>query len=331
MGETPIVSIIMPVKNAGKYIRECLRSIQGQTFSFWELIIVFDHSTDQSEEIAKTFQLENPSIQVFHNEGKGIIPALQLALAHTQGQYITRMDADDIMPENRLELMVESISKSAPKTVVTGKVQYFSEEEVSAGYVDYQNWLNERIDQQDHWQWIYRECVIASPNWMVRKEDLDLSHLEYPEDYDLVFDWYQQDYQVKSIPATTLHWREHTERTSRHTEHYQQEAFFKLKLKRFLSIDKKEKPLVLWGTGIKGKLTASILLTHNIDFIWMDLKTGSQEVNGQQLPVHKFTKVAQMSAFQLLIAVYPSDEEMVSLTAYLTSLKLTQGKDYWFL
>ena len=331
MGEAPIVSIIMPVKNAGKYIEECLRAIQCQTFSFWELIAVIDHSTDQSEEIIKAFQLEDQRIQLFQNKAKGIIPALQLALKQAKGQYITRMDADDIMPKDRLKLMMEAMHSAAQKTVVTGKVKYFSESEVSDGYLDYQNWLNDRIDQQDHWQWIYRECVIASPNWMVRKEDLNLSNLEYPEDYDLVFDWYARGFKIETLAATTLLWHEHPARTSRNSENYQQEAFFKLKLKHFLSLDYTEKPLVLWGTGVKGKLAASILLANNIDFIWMDLKTGTQTVNDNHLPIHKFTKIEQMSEFQLLIAVYPSEEEMQSLTNYLTSLKLTHGKHYWFL
>ncbi len=319
----PIVSIIMPVKNAEKYIHECLSSIRGQTFSFWELLIVNDHSTDNSQSIVEEFVQVDHRIRSLPNKGNGIIPALQLAFQHCQGTYITRMDADDIMPKNRLELMVNTLENSEPDSIVTGKVEYFGSTPISPGYLNYQNWLNERAEKGDHWQWIYRECVVASPNWMIRTEDLNLSNLSYPEDYHLVLKWYEMGYNIQSINETTLNWREHPERTSRNSLHYHQEAFFNLKVNHFIRHKLGSDQLVLWGTGQKGRLTADILRDQGIEFVWMDIDPKNQIVD--------YREIEKTTNFKLLIAVFPEGKAMEHLLSYLERIQLKMGENYWFL
>src|SRR5690606_4549742 len=143
------VSIIMPLKNASQWVEETIQSILKQTHEDWELIVVDDHSEDHSIEIVSNYVHQDNRIQLFKNASKGIIPALQLAFEKASGTYITRMDADDIMPVNRLKLMVEQLQNLPDKAIVTGKVKYFSDTAVSPGYLKYEQWLNERVEQQD--------------------------------------------------------------------------------------------------------------------------------------------------------------------------------------
>jgi len=329
------VNIIMPVKNAGSYLHDCLSSIRGQTFSFWRLIAINDHSTDDSLEILQEAVLQDDRISVFQNPGQGIIPALQAALEKCSGTYITRMDADDAMPPNRLALMVEAIDSSAPKTIVTGKVEYFGAEPVSAGYRKYEAWLNERITLKDHWPWVYRECVIASPNWLVRRSELmemgGFDSLNYPEDYHLVLKWYEHGFIVEGLPEITLNWREHPARTSRNSEHYDQDHFFNMKIGHFIKHQLDDKKLILWGTGPKGKLTAQLLDGHEIAFEWMDLlpKEDVKQI-GQQRVTH-FQNIENHTSFKLLIAVYPPERERQKLDAYLAGLGFKMGIDFWYL
>ena len=126
-------------------------------------------------------------------------------------------------------------------------VKYFGEKPISEGYLKYENWINEINLTGKQWQQVYRECVIASPNWMVRKSDLDniggFNDLIYPEDYHLVFKWYQNRFDIHTIPEVTLYWREHPERTSRNSEYYAQKSFFNLKIHQFIKNDlRSEKP-----------------------------------------------------------------------------------------
>ncbi len=325
----------MPVKNAGKYLHECLSSIRRQTLSFWELIVVDDGSTDNTREILEQHASGDARIFVFQNPDSGITPALSLALDHCRGEFITRMDGDDIMPENRLELMTEAISRLPQKTVVTGRVKYFGTEPVSEGYISYQNWLNERTKLDDHWQWIYRECVIASPNWMCRTSDLreigGFAPLSYPEDYHLVLRWFACGFSIHSLSETTLLWREHPERTSRNSELYDQNHFFRLKISHFLKHTLQKHELVLWGTGTKGRLTAAILNNHHQAFTWMDLSPEKYREGIQGTSVSHFSHIEQMKAIKLLIAVYPPEKERIKLEKYLGSLGLKMGRDFWYL
>jgi len=165
----PIITILMPLHNATQYIDDCIESIVKQSFEKWELIIVDDFSTDDTVNFVKKWILNDSRISYFKNEKKGIIPALSTAFNKSKGKYITRMDGDDLMPENKLELFYNEIKKEQGLIVVTGKVKYFSEEKVSEGYLRYEKWLNEQVDRGTHWKNIYRECVIASPNWMVSR------------------------------------------------------------------------------------------------------------------------------------------------------------------
>ena len=326
----------MPVKNAGAYLHDCLSSIRGQTFSFWELIVVNDHSTDNSLKILEQHAAEDPRIRRFQNPGQGIIPALQCALANTRGTYITRMDGDDLMPENRLELMYRAIENQPDKTIITGKVRYFSNTEVSEGYQKYEQWLNERVTQNDHWSWIYRECVIASPNWMVRKKDLlamkAFEQLSYPEDYDLVLKWYRHGFEVHCLNELTLHWREHPARTSRNSEHYDQAHFFRLKLRHFLEQEiRADESLVLWGVNPKGRVTAQILQSYDQAFTWMDLHPDQYPDGVRGQSILPFQAIETISGYKLLIAVYPPEKERRKLEVYLQGLGLQMGQDYWYL
>ena len=121
----------------------------------WELICINDFSDDTTESIILELAKSDPRIQSFNNNSKGIIPALQLGLSKVTGPYVTRMDADDLMTPNRLKLMSEMLDQAHPNTIITGKVRYFSESGVSKGFLKYEQWINERIDQQDHFQHLY--------------------------------------------------------------------------------------------------------------------------------------------------------------------------------
>ena len=181
------------------------------------------------------------------------------------------MDADDIMPVNKLSTLLKTLENEPNGVLATGNVKYFGGQEISEGYQRYEDWLNKTADQQTFYKRIYRECIVASPNWMMRKQDFDdmkgFNKLTYPEDYDMVFHWRMAGFIIKSCHQLTHLWREHPNRTSRNSDVYQQESFFKLKLRYFLEeFNKKE--LFLIGTEKKGLLIAKILQEQKIRFRW---------------------------------------------------------------
>jgi glycosyltransferase involved in cell wall biosynthesis len=310
----PLVSIIMPMKNAKQWIEETLKSVRAQTFENWELIIVNDNSVDESNQVVEQFT--NHKIKLFQNEGNGIINALKLALSKSEGAYITRMDADDIMPTHKLEKLYSIASKSK-RIVATGQVKYFGDQPISTGYLAYENWLNQRCDQIDHWLWIYRECVIASANWMTHKSNVDFSEATYPEDYDLVFDWYEKELIIEAVNEVTHLWREHALRTSRISHNYQQKAFFNLKINRFVELDyDSKKQVVLLGKNQKTKLVSNILNAHKLksEVLEKGLNIDSDKLNNSSV----------------LICVYPDLKNRLEIESLLNSKGLKFAEHFWY-
>lgn len=269
------ISILTPFRNAEKYIAETAQSIFRQSHTNWEWILINDHSEQNELECLKDFLLDE-RVKVIRNEGKGITDALVAGFKIATGDFVTRMDADDIMPNNKLTLFLGYLQNFEAK-IVTGYVQYFSEEgEISSGYRKYEAWLNDRVSNRDFYDEIYRECTLASGNWMMRSTDLSacggFAGLNYPEDYDLLFRWYEHGLKLEGIEEITHLWREHPDRTSKNSEDYGQKKFFELKIDRFVRHDRKMIPLILSGTGAKGNLTAKKLLSLNVDFEWVSIE-----------------------------------------------------------
>ena len=99
----PEVSVIIPCYNAGKFIARTIRSVTGQSYTNWELIIIDDGSGDDSAAIIRPF-LDNPKIRYIYQENAGVSNARNHGLAEATGDFICFLDADDLfLPENLLK------------------------------------------------------------------------------------------------------------------------------------------------------------------------------------------------------------------------------------
>lgn len=330
----PLVSILTPFKNISKYIEECLESISNQSFTNWELLIVDDHSTDDSYELVEKFSKSDKRIQLFTNDGDGIIDALRLAFKHSKGSNITRMDSDDIMSKNKLEVMVQQLNKYGKNHVALGLVKYFRDSGISDGYAKYEEWLNGLTTKGNNFDEIYKECVIASPCWMIHRDDLiacgAFNPNRYPEDYDLTFRFYEKNY--KCIPSNQLlhYWRDYSTRTSRTHEHYARNYFLDIKLRYFLKLDyDNSRPLTVWGAGFKGKTIAKSLIDSQIDFHWIcdNVNKIGHNIYGKTLL--PFSSLKTIKNPQTIVTV-ANAEEQTKIVDYFDTLELQAVKDYFF-
>ena len=320
----------MPVYNAERYLEECINSILKQTEQEWELLAIDDFSVDKSFTILQSFQEKDCRIKVFKNKTKGIIPALSLAFEQSSGQHISRMDADDIMNEKKLELLKQELIQF-PTAIITSKVHYFSEDGISDGYKKYEDWLNSLMVTQSHYSEIYKECVLPSPNWMMHRATLTLlggfKTLAYPEDYDLCFKAYQQNIQIRGL-ANVLHkWRDYGERTSRNDPNYSDNRFIPLKVKYFSLVDyQKDKQLILWGAGKKGKVIAKLLSEKQIRFKWCTNNPNkiNHEIYGVIL--ENESAIELDGETQLIVAI--ADQSALQLIAAKT--KNAKANVFWF-
>lgn len=107
-----MVSIILPVFNAERFLPQCLDSILRQTYQNWELIAVDDGSKDGSMEILKSYEKRDNRIHIISKENEGVSIARNIALEHAHGDYIYFVDSDDIVMPEGLMILVKAMESN---------------------------------------------------------------------------------------------------------------------------------------------------------------------------------------------------------------------------
>jgi glycosyltransferase involved in cell wall biosynthesis len=202
---SPVISVIMPVYNAEKYVYEAIDSILKQTFADFEFLVFNDCSTDSSKEIILSFQ--DPRIRFIDSTvNTGYVKHLNEGLLQAKGQYIARMDADDVADPMRFLQQVQYLNENEEVAVCGSWIQFIGSQE---GIVEYSV---DHIDIVTH-LFLFGNAM-AHPAVMMRSEVIRKYQLSYEaalepaEDYEL---WYRISSVAKlyNIPNVLLKYRMH--------------------------------------------------------------------------------------------------------------------------
>lgn len=123
----PLVSVIMAVYNYGRYLREAIDSVLGQTYPTYELVIVNDGSTDETEEIALSY---GSRIRYHLQKHQGLSAPKNQGVRLARGEYVTFLDADDIWPEKRLQMLMAPFLNDMEIEMAFGRLHNFLSPEV---------------------------------------------------------------------------------------------------------------------------------------------------------------------------------------------------------
>ena len=107
-----MVSIIIPVYNRERYIEECIRSIQAQTYKNYEIILIDDGSTDNTLSICRSLAVSEPAIRILEASHMGVSAARNIGLDAAQGNYVFFMDSDDIIHQELLKTLVTRLKET---------------------------------------------------------------------------------------------------------------------------------------------------------------------------------------------------------------------------
>ena len=176
MSKTPMISVIMAVYNTKEeYLIQSVHSILSQTFQNFEFIIVNDHSKDETTELLKLFN--DPRIILIENaENQGLTKSLNTALKLCKGQFIARMDSDDISWPERFEKQLYYMQQH-PEYAVIGSMFERSDH---PGYFYPKNWNDDMELRKIHL--LFYNDGIAHPTAFFRKKFLDDHHIQYDPD-----------------------------------------------------------------------------------------------------------------------------------------------------
>lgn len=183
----PLVSVIMPAYNAEKYIAEAIESVMNQTYNHYELIIINDNSSDQTQQVIDKYAKSNPKIiSLSNSENLKLSHTLNRGIKIAQGKYVARVDADDRSFPDRIEKQVVFMERNPEIGISGGTMEIIDEKGELIGERRY-NLTDKNIRRK-----IFRYSPFCHPSVIIRKDVLELSgdynsNFNPAEDYELYF------------------------------------------------------------------------------------------------------------------------------------------------
>ena len=306
--ESGFVSIHLPVRNAEKHLEEAIGSLLSQTLKNFELIVVNHLSTDGTENILSQFSRRDSRVKLFRYEKANFIDSLNFGVLQCRGEFIARMDSDDISHPERLERQLAYMNENPATAVVGSGVQIFGDG-VKEGYRRYEKWINSVIAPDEITREVFIESPLPNPSVMMRRSFIErMGGYEdhgWPEDYDLWLRTLLKGEVMDKLPEKLLKWREHGSRLTRSDERYSRKSFLKVRafyLARLLSGRK----IVMHGSGPTGKVLGKFLLDFGASLeAYLDKNPRKAGGTKNGLPVYAVSEMMKFreDGYVLLAAV----------------------------
>ncbi|RCX22468.1 glycosyl transferase family 2 [Fontibacillus phaseoli] len=223
----PRASIIMPVYNNADFVLEAVNSMLGQTYRDFELILIDDGSTDGSASLISRIT-DYRVRRIYHEKNQGLVSTLNEGFGLATGDYIVRMDSDDISTPNRLELQVSFMDQN-PDIGLSAAAFTSS----SAG--------RPKVNPANHEEiktWLLFHCCLCHPLVIMRNSLVQRlgvrydSNYPHAEDYEL---WNRLAFETKvaNLPANLLFYRQHSGQVSHLHKAIQDDSARRIRQRQF--------------------------------------------------------------------------------------------------
>lgn len=279
----PRVSILMPVRNEGRYLPAALTSIFNQTLKEWELVVVDDGSTDVTPSILLDAARHDPRVRTIRCAGRGLVAALNEGLAACRAPLVARMDGDDISHPRRLEHQAAYLEANPDIGLVACTIRHFPRNGLKQGMRAYETWQNSLDSHEAIIRDLYVESPFVHPSIMTRRTVLEslcgYRNCRWPEDYDLWLRMAASGIRFARLPHVHFFWRDHPRRATRTLDDYALSAFRSCKFFHLQSsFLKGVSEVVIAGAGLEGRAWQRLLTASGIAVsCWLDVdprKTG---------------------------------------------------------
>jgi glycosyltransferase involved in cell wall biosynthesis len=326
-----LVSVIMPVRDGGAYLAEAVDSILEQSFDHLELLLVDDHSQDAS--IAGLDRADK-RLRLLSNPGQGVAQAFNHGLNQASGDFICRMDADDVAMPHRLRLQMEFLAEHPHVDICGGCVEIFSSSALAGGNLRYQQWLNSCRSPEDIHQQLFIESPIPNPTAFFRREAIrrlgGYQDPVWPEDYDLFLRADALGMRMGKPKDIVLRWREHERRLTRTDGRYDIKRFQQAKAHFLVRNRLGGRAVVLWGAGPSGRLMHDLLTAESAEITGF-LDVHPRRIGGEKrgLPVFPIDHMTRLDDECVLVAVGSAGARK-KIQHWMDQHALKQGCDYLF-
>ncbi len=332
MTVAPLVSVLLPVRDAEATLGAALHSVARQRGVAFECVVMDDGSTDASRAVAERRACTDARFRVVATEARGLVHALNAGLEACRGDFVARLDADDWMHRDRLALQLRALDAAPHLAGVGSHVRLFPRSALGEGMRAYERWLSGLRSAADVRRDAFVECPIAHPALFVRRAVLARHRYRdvgWPEDYDLVLRMLGAGDALGVVPRRLVGWRHTPGRLSQNHDAYSDARFTACKahfLRRgFLARHERYR---LWGFGGTGRALAKALRAEDrqLDAI-VELHPGrlGQRIHGA--PVIPPERLGPPGRLPLVVSVAGA-EARTRIRGELARMGWREGADY---
>ncbi len=326
------VSVVLPFFNAEKTLQAAADSILNQSFANFELLLVNNNSSDNSLKVATQFVAKDLRVRLINEPKQGVANAMNCGLENAQGDFIARMDADDISLPMRLEKQLQYLQNNRETGVVGCHVKYVAHNKNTKGFERFVARVNSFYTPEAISLSRFVEIPLINPTIFFRKELFTKyggnRDGDFPEDYEMQLRFLAAGVKMAKIPEPLLEWHDSATRLTRTDERYSTEAFLKIKAKYFYKWAEKNNPfhpnIWVWGAGRKTRQRAKLLENEGVKIIgYIDVvknkTTQKQTIHFNDIPNKGSIFIVSM------VTSYGADEE---IKAFLLAKKYIEGADF---
>ncbi len=343
----PRVSILLPVFDAARVLPSCLRSLQRQSLRSWQCVLVDDGSSDGSLVIAREFAAADSRIQVISTSHRGLVDALNRGLDACKAPIVARMDADDWMHHERLQLQCETLESSPELCAVGAHVRIFPRaarapederalpgeaDRVRTGRFGYEAWLNAIVTPEDVARNALIECPIAHPTLAIRRDTLarhGYRDMGWPEDYDLVLRLLEAEERLAVVARRLLGWRDDETRLSRQSPRYSLERFAACKAMHLSrTLLRGHQHFALWGYGRTGRLLTRALRELGLTpsrIVDVHPRRLGQKIQGAEVIAPEALETFERAPLVISVA---GEGPRAEIRGFLAKLDYLEGRDF---
>jgi glycosyltransferase involved in cell wall biosynthesis len=316
-------------------LEAALDSLAAQTDPDYELLVVDDGSRDDSPERVRARAARDPRIRLLRTQAdrSGLVAALELGRREARGEWILRMDADDLAHPRRLAWS-RALLASDPRLGAVGTlVRSFPDHAVQTGRARYDAWLNGLRRHDDMARERFVESPLAHPSVLFRARAVaevgGYRALEGPEDYDLWLRLLHAGWRLGKVPRLLLFWREGEQRASRQDPRYSAAGFTRVRAEA-LAQHLAGRPAAIVGAGAAGKRLAKALTSHGVEvrfFLDLDPRKIGRAPGG--VPVLDHLDGLRQRRDEVLLTAVNARGARTAARTWLREQGLVEGEDFY--
>jgi glycosyltransferase involved in cell wall biosynthesis len=323
------LSILLPFRDAKATLLDAVASIRNQTFTAWELLLLNDGSLEELPVKVMEQIAADKRIRLLNLPRSGIVAALHAGMEASAGEWIARMDADDLCHPQRLEKQVTALEDHPEWDLVSCRVGFGGDREKQCGYAAHVDWLNGLLTQEDMYLNRFVDAPVAHPSVLFRRAAFNrfggYRVGPFPEDFELWLRWFGGGAVFGKVNQELLIWNDPPDRLSRTDPRYAQEAFYRVKCDYLTRALPENRAIWLWGAGRPTRKRFALLDRHRpfSGYVDVDPKKTGRSLHGR--PVVQPEEIPE-NAFVLLGVASPGARE--ASTRFMESTGRAIGVDF---